>query len=134
MSTAKQKVAPPGPSELQIHISLVAQLRGRVVQRLRDDVVMFHCPNGEARDARTGAKLKAMGVLPGVADLIFIWRANVANHRPIVLFLELKAPGKKPSETQLLFAERAKAAGAYYSYADNIDDALASVGNYGLLK
>jgi len=31
--------------------------------------LIMHIPNGERRDARTGSKLKRMGVLPGVPDL-----------------------------------------------------------------
>jgi hypothetical protein len=141
--TAKQRdlftrryrtVKMPEPSELQIHSSLVAQLRGKVVQLLRDDVVMFHIPNGEIRDIRTAAKLKAMGVLPGVADLQFMWKEAPYGWLLRVLFLELKAPGKKPTDSQLLFKTRAEACGAYWACADNIDDALRIVGEYGLLK
>lgn len=32
----------------------------------------FHVPNGGARDARTGAMLKAMGVKPGVGDVMIV--------------------------------------------------------------
>src|SRR5690606_10086741 len=32
----------------------------------------FHVPNGGARDARTGAMLKAMGVKAGVPDMVVI--------------------------------------------------------------
>lgn len=35
--------------------------------------LLFHVPNGGARNSREGAKFKAMGVFPGVADLIFIF-------------------------------------------------------------
>ena len=33
---------------------------------------MFHVPNGEQRDARTGARLKRMGVKRGVSDILLL--------------------------------------------------------------
>jgi hypothetical protein len=130
MFTRRYRTVPAlNPSELQIQISLVARLK----LELRSDVVMFHCPNGEWRDKRTAAKLKAMGVLPGVADLIFIWNYS-RDSRPLVLFLELKSSGKKPTDTQFLFETRVKACGAFYEWTDNIDDAHRIVKEYGLLK
>lgn len=33
------------------------------------NILIFHIPNGERRDARTGSKLKKMGVKPGIPDL-----------------------------------------------------------------
>lgn len=50
----------------------------------------FHAPNGEARNARTGAKLKKMGVKKGVPD-IFIWRPFAfGGRRRCALVIELK--------------------------------------------
>ena len=34
--------------------------------------LLFHVPNGGSRDAREGNKFKAMGVTPGVPDLLLI--------------------------------------------------------------
>jgi len=79
------------------------------------DVLWFHVPNGEARSAATGAKLKAMGVLAGVADFVIIYRGNV-------LFLELKSEGKgRLSKAQKAFKERALTAWATYVQADSPD-------------
>lgn len=36
--------------------------------------LLFHVPNGGSRNAREGAKFKAMGVFPGVADFIFFYK------------------------------------------------------------
>ena len=35
--------------------------------------LLFHVPNGGFRNAREGAKFKKIGVVPGVADLIFLY-------------------------------------------------------------
>jgi hypothetical protein len=122
-----RKVRPPDPSELQIHISLVAQLK----HRCRAGVIFFHVPNGEQRDKRTAAKLKAMGVLPGVADLIFLWARGLV---PCVLFLELKARGRGLTDEQKWFRDNVVTLRCYFECADNIDDALKILAKYGLLR
>jgi len=33
---------------------------------------LFHCPNGGARDEKTGALMKAIGTKPGVCDLLLL--------------------------------------------------------------
>jgi hypothetical protein len=128
------KVRGKEPSELQIQIALVEHLG----YRLRQDVVYFHVPNGEQRDKRTGAKLKAMGELPGVSDLVFVWFEYINQETKVGvlrnLYLELKAKGRKLTVAQWLFADRIQAAGAKYEIADNIDSALTILKDYGLLK
>lgn len=115
------------PSELQIQISLVAQLR----LICRRDVVYFHVPNGELRDKRTAAKLKAMGELPGVADLVFVWcDGGVLKN----LYLELKARKRTMTPEQVVFCDRVIDAGADYHCVDNIDDALEILRAHGLLQ
>lgn len=47
---------------------------------------LFAVPNGGRRDAVTGAKLKAEGVVPGVSDLILL----KSNHRYGALLIEMK--------------------------------------------
>lgn len=59
----------------------------------------FHVPNGENRSAITGARLKRMGVVPGVTDFILIWPARNVG------FIEVKKPGEKltPKDNQEVF-------------------------------
>jgi hypothetical protein len=95
---------------------------------LRPDVLMRHITPG-GYDARTGAKLKAMGRLAGCADLEFMWRdGNVLR----VLFLELKLPGRKQLPSQLTFMDKVTPFGPY-CIATTIDEALAALTVYGLL-
>jgi len=54
--------------EDKLQIALVYELR----LRLPPDVQFFHTPNGGERAKREAAKLKAMGVLPGIPDLMFL--------------------------------------------------------------
>ena len=111
-----------------VHIPLVLLLRWTV----RDGVIWRHVPNGEERELRVAAKLKAMGVLPGSADLDFFWRDE--SDRLRILFLELKLPRGVPSDAQRAFGERAQAIGAEYLVATSVDQALAILRERGLLR
>lgn len=50
------------PSELELHIRTVHHLRTYCAP----EWLFFHCPNGEVRDPRLGAKLNAMGLRKGI--------------------------------------------------------------------
>ena len=56
-------------------------------------LLLFHVPNGGARNAREGAKFKTMGVTAGVADLFFLLDS-------VAYFFELKreAGGQSPKQ------------------------------------
>jgi hypothetical protein len=119
-----RQVVEPTRKEAALHIQLVSMLR----LILRPDVIMRHYPAGEHRDPRTAAKLKAMGVLPGCADLEFFY------HGPRILFLELKRPGGKLSEAQVGFALAVKLLGAEYFVVTSVDDAIKILGERGLIR
>jgi len=89
------------------------------------DVLFFHCPNGEARSAATGAKLKAMGVLAGVADFVIL-------RGGFCFFLELKGPKGKQSVTQKVFKQRAIEAGAAYEVADSPEAVRETLRRWGV--
>ncbi len=76
----------------------------------KPSVLFFHCPNGEYRSPRTGARLKAMGVRRGVADIVIIVKG-------VVHFLELKNGAGRQSADQLAFETDAVLAGARYMVA-----------------
>jgi hypothetical protein len=124
------------PKESQIQIQLVAELK----LRCRKGVVYFHVPNGEERNDKIGAKLKAMGTLRGVADLVFFWCERdatckpPATHRLKVLFLELKRRDRRMSLDQWAFAEAIREAGAFYDMADSVGRAFEILDRHGLLK
>lgn len=116
-----RRVKAPEASELQIHISVVDYCK----RLAKPNVLWFHCPNGEYRNKRTAAKLKAMGVRPGVADLIFVRRAPWSEDcLPDILFLELKRRSKTQSDNQIIFEAHAKSCGAQYRVADSVDAAI----------
>lgn len=45
--------------------------------------LLFHVPNGGKRNSREANKLKAMGVVPGIPDLLFLWKG-------ITYYIEMK--------------------------------------------
>ena len=61
--------------------------------------LLFAIPNGGARTAATGAMLKKEGVMPGVADLIFVF-PNADFHG---LFIEMKTATGKQTPSQKEF-------------------------------
>jgi len=125
----------PDPKEHELQIQVVTMLRWC----LRPDVIMRHVPNGELRDKRTAAKLRAMGVLPGSADLEFFWKDYWENSEGshtafAALFLELKRPGGKLSEEQVAFALAVRLAGAEFEVVTSVDQAISAVGRRHLIR
>lgn len=84
-------------------------------------------PNGGKRSsAREGARLKAEGVKPGVSDLLLpLRRGGYAG-----LWLELKAPGKKPTTAQTEWIDRMNAAGYFATWCDDWAQAAAVITEY----
>lgn len=111
-------------SESALQIAVVEHLRLTGVPGL----LYFSIPNEGKRSAANGARLKAMGMLPGVADLF------VKHPGKIPLFLELKSKGKIPRQDQRQFGEFAGNAGCYWEWADNIDEALNFLRLYGAIR
>lgn len=75
------------------------------VARLPGVDFMFAVPNGGARDARVGARLKMTGVKPGVPDIFL----PLPKGRHAGMFIEMKKPGDR---------EKKKAAGRTSSKQD----------------
>jgi hypothetical protein len=114
---------PRGYAEWQLHLYIVQLLRYCASR----DVLWYHCPNGEARSPKTGARLKAMGVRPGVADFCLTIRGH--SH-----FLELKRRTGRQSPEQIAFAAAAEAAGASYAVARSPEEAKEILRRWGALR
>ena len=130
-----RKQLEPQKEVTSLHIPLVSMLRWCV----RPTVIWRHVPNGEHRDPRTAAKLKAMGVLPGSADLEFHWCEMLPDQDMVVrvrkvLHLELKVGNRKPTEAQAGFALAMKLLGDEFHVARTIEEAITILGERGLLR
>ncbi|MBN9434014.1 MAG: VRR-NUC domain-containing protein [Bosea sp.] len=107
-------------------------LHKAVVQLLkftaRPGLIWFHVPNGELRDTRTGNRLKAMGVRPGVADFCLTLPGGRAA------FLELKSAKGRSSPEQKAFAASCDEAGALYAVAKSLSEATEILRQWGAIK
>ncbi len=101
---------------------------GHLEWRLAPKVIWFHVPNGGKRSKQTAAKMKRLGVKPGVPDLVFILPdATVA-------FLELKSRSGRPSVAQTDFAKRCEAIGAPPLTTADLGTALRFLEALGAIK
>jgi hypothetical protein len=131
---------PPPILEFDLHRAVVLWLNGnpdksgtpRTTPALAPGVVFWHTPNGgERRDAFEGKRLKELGTLAGVHDLLFLRPTRFTEGTFGLLFgLELKKPGgPQPPSRQLNPAQvalhpRLMAAGMAASIVvDNLADA-----------
>lgn len=80
----------------------------------------------EVRYSPEAARLKAEGVKPGVSDLMLpLRRDGFAG-----LWLELKAPGKRPTSDQTAWLRRMTLAGYRAEWRDSWTDAAAVIADY----
>ena len=110
-------------AEFQLQTNVVGLLR----YCTRHDVVFFAVPNGEWRTPGAGARLKATGVVAGVADLVVIIRGKAH-------LLELKSAKGRLSPEQWAFREAAVAAGAVYEVARTPEQAKGILASWGALR
>ena len=88
---------------------------------------LFAVPNGGRRDAVTGAKLKAEGVVAGVSDLILLKR----THQYGALLIEMKTPKGRQSEHQRWWQRVVTENGEYkYVVCRGLDDFTRQVDGY----
>lgn len=111
--------------EQQLHRFTVEMLTFNAVP----GVVWWHTPNGEVRDPGTAAKLKRMGVRPGVADI-----AIVLPPEGRAAFLEPKSSRGRASAEQRAFAVDCEAAGAHYALAATPEAVTAALRSWGALR
>jgi VRR-NUC domain len=109
--------------EQAIQKALADHLRARAAA----GTYWFHPANGGARTAIEGAILKACGVRAGTPDLILIKDGKTFG-------LELKADNGRVSPAQALAHEEMRAAGAEVAVATGIDEALAQLERWQLLR
>lgn len=109
--------------ETQLQRSLVQHLRIRAWP----DVFWYAVPNGGWRTPAEAGILKATGVRAGVPDMAFL--RNGAAY-----YLELKAPGGRPTENQLQCISEINAAGGFACVAEGFDAALNTLETWGLLR
>lgn len=113
------------PLEYQIQIAVMDHWRAR----RRPGSLVFAVPNGGyILDKRAVAKLKAMGLTPGVPDLCVL-----VKDKPL-LGLELKAGRGRQSDEQEAIQRAWEAAGGVYAVARGLDDAVVQLTAWGAIR
>lgn len=114
------------PLELDVQKQIIKLLRDYA----RDGVIYWHTPNGEKRDIGTAQKLKSMGVMPGVVDLILM-----DTNRGGFFAMEVKRPGEKPEPEQVKFMAGFKNAGGRAAvWVDSLPQAMAYLSEWNLIR
>ena len=90
-------------------------------------LVWFHVPNGGARSPIEAAILNGLGVKRGVPDIFAVYQGNL-------YVLELKTEDGTLSNDQRVMLERLAAAGAYTAVAYGVDQAIATLKSWGLVR
>jgi hypothetical protein len=99
--------------EEQLHRAVVDLLS---VYANRGLLAFCHVPNGERRDRATAGRLKAMGTMPGVADLL-VWTQGGGHFA-----IELKAGAGKLSPAQVAWHATVTSLGHRVYVCRSVDD------------
>ncbi len=94
---------------------------------LASRVVWFHVPNGGYRSKVEAGIFMAMGVKPGVPDLVINW---AGPDGPLVLAIELKAGAGKATPAQTVMMDRLRGAAWFVSEARSVDEVVALLKRY----
>ena len=94
--------------------------------------LLFAVPNGGARSKATAGKLKAEGVIPGVADLILLVPhiAEGCQYMWHALCIEMKTKTGRQSTEQGLWQLKVEKYGYKYAVCRSLDDFIATVERY----
>lgn len=110
--------------EEQIHVAVADLLR----LQAKRGVIWAHIPNGGRMSVRTGARLKRMGVLPGIADFLLVFPPGVCG------FLEIKAPKGVQSDAQKAFEALCSELSVPYAIARSSQQAEGILREWGALR
>lgn len=112
----------PAESELQRSIVEYLDAIG-----LRRDCIVFSVPNEGRRSRAATGVLKAMGMLPGVADLVIVSPGGRCH------FLEVKTARGKLSPQQREFRCRCRALDVPHAVVRSVDDVARALADWRLL-
>lgn len=98
--------------------------------RLNPACIAYHPANGGLRSKAAAARMKTMGVVPGVADLAFVMPDGRAA------YIELKSPGRHgvQSVQQKAFEAKCIALGVPYLLTASLDEAMAHLVSWGVIS
>lgn len=80
------------------------------------NLVIYAVPNGGSRNVREAQRLKAEGVLAGVADLVVLLPQGKS------LYIEMKVKGNRQTDNQKAFQQKTEALGYKYYVCYSFDE------------
>lgn len=104
----------------------------RLEGRVRHQMMFWHIPN-ERSIASQRVRLYRMGVLPGVADLEFLWFDEIAG-RPHTAFIEVKTESGRLTDKQQAFKDQCDAMRVPYVVCRSVEDVEETLVEWGLLR
>ena len=113
----------PADEEHRLQVSCVRLFR---MNHPHLSSLLIAVPNGGRRDAVTGAKLKAEGVVAGVSDLLLL----VARGGFHGLCIEMKTPKGRQQDTQREWQKAVEAQGFRYALCRSVDEFISETDNY----
>jgi hypothetical protein len=113
----------PAPNEEAIHRAVVDLLE----RAAKAGVVWTHFPAGEHRSKAVGGKLRGLGTKPGWPDLIFLRAGQFYG-------LEMKATRGRPSRAQMETLAAIGAAGGDVAITYGLDEAIAKLREWELVR
>lgn len=116
----------PPVTEDEHQLMVMTVCRQAALSGMTELGLVFHIPNGGGRSKGEGAKLKALGVLPGVSDLML----PVAKNGYHGLWIELKAENGKPSLDQLAWIDAMRRQGYAAIVAWGWQEAVTAIADY----
>lgn len=106
--------------EEQIHRSIATYLR------IKHPAILFYHPaNGEKRGIQAAVRLKAMGVVPGVPDLVLIMPDGTHG------YMEIKPEGKYLSPVQKTFHAELRNRNVLVATVRSLDDVAETLREWG---
>lgn len=94
--------------------------------RVPELALLYHVPNGGSRNVIEAKRLKAQGVKSGVPDLVL----PVARGKYHGLYIELKTPRGRVSDTQKQWLEALRNQGYAAIVCRGADEAIAMIAKY----
>jgi hypothetical protein len=111
------------PTEVQVQRAVIKLLAWCA----RPGVFAFHVPLGGYRTPTEAAIFKGIGTVAGIPDVVCIFEGRV-------FALELKTERGRITEVQQVTHDRMRAAGAIVAAAHGVDEAIAQLSAWGLLR
>lgn len=98
--------------------------------------LLFHVPNGGRRNLKEATRLKAEGVVAGVADLILLVPKYLHLHDEYetetfhALCIEMKTEKGRQSAEQILWQYKVERYGYKYAVCRSLDEFIDTINNY----